>query len=205
MYCCHKRHFKPSIKMRGTLLIIDNYDSFTYNLFHAFGKLGVQVEVHRNDQISIKEIEEKVKPRWIVISPGPGTPQRAGISLKVVKYFAGSVPLLGVCLGHQCIGEVWGAQLRTSCRLLHGKTTPVFHDGAGIFGGLPNPITVMRYNSLVVEKDSVCPPLRVSAVDDAGEVMGLRHDYLPVEGVQFHPESYKTELGLALLENFLRM
>lgn len=185
-------------------MIIDNYDSFTYNLYHAFGKLGVRVEVYRNNQITLQEVE-KLKPRWIVISPGPGTPRRAGISLEVVRGFAGRVPLLGVCLGHQCIAEVWGGWLRTSCRLLHGKTTPIFHDGRGIFAGLPTPLVAMRYNSLVVEKESVYPPLQISATDDAGEVMGLRHESLPVEGVQFHPESYRTEAGLELLKNFLRL
>jgi len=191
------------------LLMIDNYDSFTYNVVQYLAELGAQVEVRRNDEISVEEVEA-MAPAHIVISPGPCTPDEAGISMAVIERFAGRVPLLGVCLGHQSIGQVFGGAIVRARQVMHGKVSPIHHDGRGVFAGLPSPFTATRYHSLVVARDSVPDCLEVSAwtTTEAGEVdeiMGLRHRELAVEGVQFHPESVLSEHGHALLENFLRM
>jgi len=191
------------------LLMIDNYDSFTYNVVQYLAELGAQVEVRRNDEISVEEVEA-MAPARIVISPGPCTPDEAGISMAVIERFAGRVPLLGVCLGHQSIGQVFGGAIVRARQVMHGKVSPIHHDGRGVFAGLPSPFTATRYHSLVVARDSVPDCLEVSAwtitaSGEVDEIMGLRHRELAVEGVQFHPESVLSEHGHALLENFLRM
>jgi anthranilate synthase/aminodeoxychorismate synthase-like glutamine amidotransferase len=186
------------------LLILDNYDSFTYNLVQYFGELGCEPVVRRNDAISVDEIA-KLKPTHICISPGPGRPAEAGISEEVVRRFASSVPLLGVCLGHQCIAEVFGGQVVQAERLMHGKTSEIHHDGAGVFAGLPNPFSATRYHSLIVAPESLPNELAVSAKTAEGEIMGLQHREFPLHGVQFHPESILTALGKKLLANFLAL
>lgn len=186
------------------LLMIDNYDSFTYNLVQYFGDLGQEVMVRRNDAIALEEIEE-LKPQYLVISPGPCTPNEAGISLAAIRRFAGRVPILGVCLGHQCIAQVFGGKVVRAPRLMHGKTSPIFHDGRTIFAGLKNPFTATRYHSLIVREESLPDCLEITARSDQGEVMAIRHRKLPVEGVQFHPESIFTEEGKKLLANFLAL
>ncbi|SMB98349.1 anthranilate synthase component 2 [Thermanaeromonas toyohensis ToBE] len=186
------------------LLMIDNYDSFTYNLVQYFGELGQEVIVKRNDAVTLEEIEE-LKPRYLVISPGPCTPNEAGISLAAIQRFAGRIPILGVCLGHQCIGQAFGGRVVRAKRLMHGKTSPIFHDGHTIFRGLKNPFIATRYHSLIVEEESLPDCLEISARSDQGEVMAIRHRELPVEGVQFHPESILTEEGKRLLANFLAL
>lgn len=182
--------------------MIDNYDSFTYNLVQYLGELGGVLKVYRNDQISIRQIE-RLKPERIIISPGPGTPKDAGISMEVIHHFAGKVPILGVCLGHQAIGEVFGGRVVRAGRIMHGKTSEIYHDGKTIFKGLPKPFTATRYHSLLVEKKNFPKVLEISAWTKQGEIMGLRHKALKVEGVQFHPESILTECGKKLLANFL--
>ncbi|NCU00278.1 aminodeoxychorismate/anthranilate synthase component II [Candidatus Macondimonas diazotrophica] len=189
------------------ILMIDNYDSFTYNLVQYLGELGCEVAVHRNDQITLHQIEA-LAPSHIVISPGPCTPNEAGVSVPVIHRFATEIPILGVCLGHQSIGQAFGAHVVHAKRLMHGKTSNVYHTGHGIFRGLPSPFVATRYHSLVVDPDSLPDVLEVTAwtleADGAREeIMGLRHRHLPVEGVQFHPESILTEHGHALLRNFL--
>jgi anthranilate synthase component II len=186
------------------LLMIDNYDSFTYNIVQYLGELGEDVRVHRNDRITIPEIEA-MKPDRIVISPGPCSPEEAGISVAAIRHFAGKIPLLGVCLGHQAIGSAFGGVIVRSSTLMHGKTSPIHHDGAGLFHGLANPFAATRYHSLVVERRSLPPCLKVTAWVEEGEIMGLAHESLPVWGVQFHPESILTEGGMDLLRNFLEM
>ena len=186
------------------LLVIDNYDSFTYNLVQYFGELGAEILVKRNDEISLAEIET-LKPERIVISPGPCSPTEAGISNSVIRTFGAHLPLLGVCLGHQCIGEVFGGEVVRAGRLMHGKTSPIRHDSTGVFAGLPNPFTATRYHSLLVRRESLPDCLEVSADTAEGEIMGLRHKELPIHGVQFHPESILTVEGKRLLENFLRI
>lgn len=186
------------------ILVIDNYDSFTYNLVQYLGELGQKVKVFRNDQITVREIE-KLKPARILISPGPGTPKDAGISMEVVRRFAGKIPILGVCLGHQAIGEVFGGKVVRAGRIMHGKTSEIHHDGKTIFKGLPNPFTAARYHSLLVEKKNLPKELQISAWSEKGEIMGLRHKKLKVEGVQFHPESILTASGKQLLANFLSL
>jgi anthranilate synthase component 2 len=186
------------------LLMIDNYDSFTYNIVQYLGELGEDVRVFRNDKITIAEIEA-LKPDRIVVSPGPCSPEEAGISVEVIKSFAGRIPLLGVCLGHQSIGYAFGGNVVKSSTLMHGKTSPIHHDGQGLFAGLPNPFSATRYHSLVVERSSFPPELEITAWVEEGEVMGLKHKTLPVWGVQFHPESILTEGGMDLLRNFLKM
>jgi len=184
------------------LLMIDNYDSFTYNLVQYLGELGAEVVVHRNDKITVERVAE-LAPSSIVISPGPCDPDRAGISLAVIERFAGKIPILGVCLGHQCIGQAFGGRIVRAKSLMHGKTSEIHHDGRGVFRGLPQGFTATRYHSLVVER-STCPDvLEISAWTDDGEIMGLRHRTLAVEGVQFHPESILTTSGKQLLANFL--
>ncbi len=186
------------------LLVIDNYDSFTYNLVQYFGELGADPLVKRNDAITPGEVE-KMKPQKIVISPGPGRPEEAGISMELIRKFGGKVPILGVCLGHQCMGEVYGGKVVRAGRLMHGKTSPIQHDGKGVFHGLPNPFEATRYHSLIVEKNSVPSCLEVCAETAEGEIMGLRHREYPVHGVQFHPESILSKEGKDLLANFLRI
>ena len=186
------------------LLVIDNYDSFTYNLVQYFGELGADPQVKRNDAITPEEVE-KMRPSKIVISPGPGTPADAGISMELIRRFGAKVPLLGVCLGHQCIGEVYGGKVVRAGRLMHGKTSPIQHDGRGVFAQLPNPFEATRYHSLIVEAESVPSCVEVSAKTAEGEIMGLRHRQNPVHGVQFHPESILSKEGKDLLANFLRM
>lgn len=182
--------------------MIDNYDSFTYNLVQYLGELGEELQVFRNDKITIPEIE-KLGPKRIVISPGPGEPRDAGISNEVIEHFAGKVPILGVCLGEQAVAEVFGGKVIRAQRLMHGKTSEIKHDGKTIFKGLPNPFTATRYHSLIVEKSSLPECFEISAWTDQDEIMGLRHKEYKVEGVQFHPESILTSAGKALLQNFL--
>lgn len=189
------------------LLMIDNYDSFTFNLVQYFGELGAQVEVHRNDHISIEDIE-RLNPKHIVISPGPCTPNEAGISMDVIRHFQGKTPILGVCLGHQSIGQVYGGNIICARQVMHGKVSPVYHKDFGVFEGLANPVTTTRYHSLVIDKETLPDCLEVTAwtrLEDGSndEIMGIRHKELPVEGVQFHPESIMTEQGHDLLANFL--
>ncbi|NOY53672.1 MAG: aminodeoxychorismate/anthranilate synthase component II [Deltaproteobacteria bacterium] len=186
------------------LFMIDNYDSFTYNLVQYLGELGEEPVVYRNDRITVGEIEA-MKPDRLVISPGPCTPKEAGISVEVIRHFAGKLPILGVCLGHQSIGAAFGAEIVGAKKLMHGKTSQVKHDGKGVFRGLPNPFTATRYHSLVIERGSLPDDLLVTAEAEDGEIMGIRHRSLPIEGVQFHPESILTEVGHDLLRNFLRI
>jgi anthranilate synthase component II len=184
------------------LLMIDNYDSFTWNLVQYLGELGADVHVHRNDAITLSEIAAW-EPTHIVISPGPCTPNEAGISVPLIGEFAGKIPILGVCLGHQAIGQAFGGRVVRAQRVMHGKLSPVTHDGKGAFAGLPSPLTVTRYHSLSIERKSLPPELDVTATADDGEIMGVRHRRFAVEGVQFHPEAILTEHGHALLRNFL--
>jgi anthranilate synthase component II len=185
------------------LLMIDNYDSFTYNLVQYFGELGEQVKVVRNDELSIAQIEA-LHPDRIVVSPGPCTPNEAGISVPAIRKFAGKIPILGVCLGHQSIGQAFGGRIVHARQLMHGKTSAIHHGDTGVFRGLPEPLTATRYHSLVIERDSLPEDLEITAWTDDGDIMGVRHKRLKVEGVQFHPESILTERGHDLLANFLR-
>ncbi|HEX9637240.1 MAG TPA: aminodeoxychorismate/anthranilate synthase component II [Acidobacteriota bacterium] len=184
------------------ILVIDNYDSFTYNLVQLLGELGAALEVVRNDALSAEQIE-RLAPRGIVISPGPGTPDRAGVTLDVIRRLAPSTAVLGVCLGHQAIGQCFGGRVVRAPAVMHGKTSPIHHDDRGVFRGLPNPMEATRYHSLVVDRASVPDCLEISASSDDGLVMGLRHRQYRVEGVQFHPESVRTGAGKRLLQNFL--
>ncbi len=186
------------------LLMIDNYDSFTYNLVQYLGELGEDIRVFRNNKITINEIE-KLKPERIVISPGPCTPREAGISVEVIRHFAGKVPILGVCLGHQSVGAAYGAEIISAPRLMHGKTSPIHHDGKSIFKGLPNPFEATRYHSLIIKKETLSDEFIITAWTDQDEIMGIRHKKLPIEGVQFHPESILTTAGKDLLGNFLKI
>lgn len=189
------------------LLMIDNYDSFTYNIVQYFGELGQHVEVYRNDQIDIETIQA-LNPEYLVISPGPCTPTEAGVSVEAIKHFAGKIPIMGVCLGHQSIGQAFGGDIVRAKQVMHGKTSPVFHKDEGMFAGLPNPVQTTRYHSLVIDQKTLPDCLEVTAwtQDDNGEfdeIMGVRHKTLPIEGVQFHPESILTEQGHQMLKNFL--
>jgi anthranilate synthase component 2 len=184
------------------LLVIDNYDSFTYNLVQYLGELGEDVRVSRNDEITLEEVA-KLKPARIVVSPGPCTPNEAGISVPLIRELAGKVPILGVCLGHQAIGQAFGGRIVHAKELMHGKTSAIRHEGRGVFRGLPDAFTATRYHSLAIERVSLPGPLEVTAWTDDGEIMGVRHRELAVEGVQFHPESILTEHGHRLLKNFL--
>ncbi len=190
------------------LVIIDNYDSFTYNIVQTIAASELQekrradIRVFRNNAIGVEEIEA-LQPERILISPGPCTPSQAGISIEVIRYFSGKIPILGVCLGHQSIGEAFGGNVVRASRIMHGKTSPVFHDNSGVFRGLPNPFDGMRYHSLIVEKETVPDCFDISAWTAEGEIMGLRHKDLDVEGVQFHPESIMTPDGVLLLKNFM--
>lgn len=184
------------------ILLIDNYDSFTYNLFQYLSELGANVHVARNDRITLEEIN-LLAPERIVISPGPQTPLEAGISNEVVLRFGPTIPTLGVCLGHQCIGHAYGATIGNAGEIMHGKTSPIHHDGKGVFQNLPNPLEGIRYHSLAVYRDSVPNELEITAWTESGVIMGLRHKQYPVEGIQFHPESIITQCGKELLQNFL--
>jgi anthranilate synthase component 2 len=184
--------------------MIDNYDSFTFNIVQYFGQLGEEVCVYRNDEITLTQIAE-LAPQRLVISPGPCSPEEAGISVAAIREFAGKIPILGVCLGHQSIGAAFGGNVVRSATLMHGKTSPIHHDGREIFAGLPSPFNATRYHSLVVERSSFPACLEITAWVEEGEVMGLRHRELPLWGVQFHPESILTEGGMVLLKNFLEI
>ena len=184
------------------VLLIDNYDSFTYNLAQYLGELGADVAVERNDAISLDQIRER-DPDAIVISPGPCTPNEAGISMDVIRTFAGQIPILGVCLGHQCIGQVFGGRIVRAPRIMHGKTSKIFHDEKGLFAGVENPFVATRYHSLVIAPDSMPDALEITAKTWEDEIMGVRHKHYVVEGVQFHPESIMTSAGKQLLANFL--
>ncbi|MDO8683658.1 MAG: aminodeoxychorismate/anthranilate synthase component II [Armatimonadota bacterium] len=184
------------------ILMIDNYDSFTYNLVQYLGEMGQELQVFRNDKITIAEVEA-LKPDRIVISPGPRTPKEAGISVDLIKQFAGRVPILGVCLGHQCIGEAFGGDIVRADRLMHGKTSMIHHDGKGVFLDLPNPFEATRYHSLIIRRETMPSCLEITAETDIREVMGVRHKEFQVEGVQFHPESILTGVGKDLLRNFI--
>jgi len=188
------------------VFVLDNYDSFTYNLVQYLGEMGEQVEVRRNDQVTVSEIE-RLRPKQIVISPGPCTPQEAGISIELIRHFAGKVPILGVCLGHQAIGAAFGGNIIRAKKLMHGKTSPILHTGKGVFRGLESPLTATRYHSLIIERQTVPAELEITACtreEDGSEViMGVRHRKFPVEGVQFHPESVLTSNGRQMLKNFM--
>ncbi len=184
------------------ILMIDNYDSFTYNLVQYLGQLGCDVAVHRNDEIAAEQIEA-MAPEAIFLSPGPCTPKEAGVTVEVIRRFHDRIPIMGICLGHQAIGYAFGAEVVRAARLMHGKTSPVFNDGRTIFKGLPSPLTAGRYHSLLVKRETLPPFLEVSAETEEGEVMGLRHRRYPLEGVQFHPESVLTPNGKRILKNFL--
>ncbi len=184
------------------LLMIDNYDSFTYNLVQYFGELGQEVLVKRNDEITVADVHQ-LNPSYIVISPGPCSPKEAGISVEVIRQFAGKLPILGVCLGHQAIGEAFGGKVIHAKTVMHGKVSPVFHHNEGVFTDLPNPMRATRYHSLAVEKETLPKELTVTAWTEDGEIMGVKHVHYPLEGVQFHPESILTEHGHQLLNNFL--
>ena len=186
------------------LLMIDNYDSFTFNLVQYFYELGQEVEVHRNDLISIKDIEKK-SPQYLVISPGPCTPREAGISVDLIKAFKDKLPILGVCLGHQCLGAAFGANIIRANNIMHGKLSEISHDEYGIFNGIDNPFSATRYHSLVIEKESLPKDFNVNAWTDNGTIMGIQHETLPLVGLQFHPESISTEKGMELLENYLKI
>ncbi len=186
------------------ILMIDNYDSFTYNLVQYMGELGADMQVHRNDQITTQDIE-RLQPEKIVISPGPCTPEKAGVSIEVVRVFAGRIPILGVCLGHQSVGRAFGGEVVKAGRIMHGKTSQVTHDGKNLFRGLPNPFVATRYHSLVLRRETLPDCLEVTAESEDGEIMGIRHKEYFIEGVQFHPESILTTSGKDLLGNFLEM
>ena len=186
------------------ILLLDNYDSFTYNLAQYLGELGCEVEVHRNDRISVEQIAQRKSDR-IVISPGPCTPQEAGICVELVQKLAGKIPILGVCLGHQAIGAAFGGKIIRAPKLFHGKTSQIRHDGSGVFRGLPNPFTATRYHSLIVERKSLPADLQVTAETDDDIIMGMQHKHYPLMGVQFHPESVLTDSGKQLLKNFVSL
>ena len=186
------------------LLLIDNYDSFTFNLYQYLAELGAEVEVFRNDELSVEDCLQ-LAPERVMLSPGPCTPAEAGISVELIKAVAGQTPLLGVCLGHQCIGEAFGAEVTAAGEIMHGKTSAITHDGRGVFAGLPNPLEAIRYHSLAIAPDSLPEELEVTARAESGVIMGVRHRTLAVEGVQFHPESVFTPAGHDLLRNFLRV
>ncbi len=185
------------------LLLIDNYDSFTYNLFQYLSELGEEVVVVRNDKTTPEDIE-KLKPQRIVVSPGPSVPARAGISNDAIRYFAPRLPVLGVCLGHQCLGYSYGATIVQAREIMHGKSSLIYHNNRGVFSGLPNPFSAIRYHSLAVQRDGLPDCLEVTAWTDDGTIMGLRHRHYPTEGIQFHPESFMTQVGKDILRNFLR-
>jgi len=213
---CERRG--PSSTLKRMVFVLDNYDSFTYNLVQYLGELGADVEVYRNDELTVEQVEA-LKPERILLSPGPCTPGEAGILVPLIRHMAGKAPILGVCLGHQAIGEAFGGNVVRASHLMHGKTSPVQHDGKGVFTGLPTPLTCTRYHSLIVEEDSLPAELEISArtpestgskthgagLEDASVIMGLRHRTLRIEGVQFHPESVLTQGGHQMIRNFLEM
>jgi len=184
------------------ILMIDNYDSFTYNLVQYLGEMGQQLKIYRNDKITIEQIEE-LKPDRIVVSPGPCTPNEAGISVAAIQHFAGKVPILGVCLGHQSIGQAFGGEIIRAQRLMHGKVSAIHHDGSGVFKNMPNPFEATRYHSLIIRRETIPDCLQITAETDQREIMGVRHKDYPIEGVQFHPESILTQEGKKLLSNFV--
>jgi anthranilate synthase/aminodeoxychorismate synthase-like glutamine amidotransferase len=186
------------------VLVIDNYDSFTYNLVQYLGEMGVDLQVHRNDQITLDQIRA-LQPERILVSPGPCSPRESGLSNDIIRTFGPTIPLLGVCLGHQCIGHVFGAQVTVNYRMMHGKTSPIRHDGKDLFAGMPNPFQATRYHSLVIVRDTLPGSLEITAETEEGEIMGVRHRTYPIWGVQFHPESILTESGRTLLRNFLTL
>ncbi len=186
------------------ILLIDNYDSFTYNIYQFMCELGAEVEVLRNDEATIEEID-LMAPERIVVSPGPKTPSEAGVSVDAIRHFSPRIPVLGVCLGHQCVGQAFGGAVVPAGEIMHGKTSLVHHDGRGVFAGLPSPFQAIRYHSLAIDRDCLPEDLQVSAWTEQGVIMGVRHAVHPVEGVQFHPESIKTEHGKALLRNFIEL
>lgn len=186
------------------VLVIDNYDSFTYNLVQYLGEMDVQMQVLRNDEITL-EAARAMQPERVLVSPGPCSPREAGLSNQIIREFGGRVPVFGVCLGHQCIGHVFGGNVVVNYRMMHGKTSPIHHDGQGLFEGMPNPFAATRYHSLVIERASLPDCLQVTAWTDEGEVMGVRHKELCIHGVQFHPESILTESGRGILRNFLKL
>jgi len=193
------------IARRDMILVLDNYDSFTYNLVQYLGELGVELVVKRNDEISIEEIR-KLKPERILVSPGPCSPREAGLSNAVIKTFASEgIPVFGVCLGHQCIGHTFGAEVVVNYRMMHGKTSPIKHNSKDLFAGMPNPFPATRYHSLVIKRDTLPDVLEVTAETEEGEIMGVKHKTLPIWGVQFHPESILTENGRTILKNFLAL
>jgi len=187
------------------ILVLDNYDSFTYNLVQYLGELGADVQVRRNDEVSLEQIRA-LKPERILVSPGPCSPRESGLSNEVIRTFASEgVPVFGVCLGHQCIGHTFGAEVVVNYRMMHGKTSPIKHNGRDLFAGMPNPFLATRYHSLVINRDSLPEVLEVTAETDEGEIMGVRHKTLPIWGVQFHPESILTESGRTIMKNFLTL
>ena len=186
------------------LLVIDNYDSFTYNLVQYLGEMGVALEVHRNDQISLDQIRD-LKPSRVMISPGPCSPREAGLSNEIIRTFGPEMPLFGVCLGHQCIGHTFGGQVVVNYRMMHGKVSPIKHDGRDLFQDMPNPFNATRYHSLVIKRETLPDCLEVTAETEEGEIMGVRHKQHPIWGVQFHPESILTESGRTILKNFLKL
>lgn len=190
--------------MNPTLLVIDNYDSFTYNLFQYLGELGAELRVYRNDKITVKEIE-KMKPDGLVVSPGPGRPEDGGVSLEAIEYFGPRLPVLGVCLGHQCLGQVYGGKVVGAGRIMHGKVSRIYHTGTGLFEGVENPFEATRYHSLLVERESLPDVLQITAETEEKEIMGLQHKEYPTFGVQFHPESILTRPGKTILANFLKV
>ncbi len=185
------------------IVMIDNYDSFTYNLVQYLGELGEEVEVYRNDKITVSQVAAR-NPEAIVVSPGPCTPREAGISMDVIRELGPGIPTLGICLGHQCLGEAFGGVVRRAPEIMHGKTSLIYHDGKGVFAGLPAPFEAIRYHSLIVERETLPKELEPTAQTSTGLIMGLRHRQHPIEGIQFHPESIKTEVGKDLLRNFLQ-
>lgn len=186
------------------VLVIDNYDSFTYNLVQYLGEMQVDLQVFRNDQITLQQIEE-LKPERILVSPGPCSPKESGLSNDVIRTFGPRLPLLGVCLGHQCIGHTFGATVVVNYRMMHGKVSPIRHDGRDLFEGMPNPFSATRYHSLVIKRDTLPDCLEITAETEEGEIMGVRHKEFPLWGVQFHPESILTENGRTILKNFLKL
>ncbi len=186
------------------ILIIDNYDSFTYNIVQYLGEMKVELQVHRNDQLSLDQIRD-LQPERILISPGPCSPRESGLSNEIIRTFGRDIPVLGVCLGHQCIGHVFGADVVVNYRMMHGKTSPIHHDGRDLFQDMPNPFSATRYHSLVIKPDTLPACLEVTARTEEGEIMGVRHRDLPIWGVQFHPESILTENGRLILKNFLSL
>ena len=187
------------------VLVLDNYDSFTYNLVQYLGEFGVDLQVHRNDEITLGQIRA-LKPERILVSPGPCSPREAGLSNDVIRTFAAEgIPVFGVCLGHQCIGHTFGAKVVVNYRMMHGKVSPIKHNGKDLFEGMPNPFLATRYHSLVIQRDSLPPELEITAETEAGEIMGVKHRTLPIWGVQFHPESILTESGRIILQNFLKL